>query len=417
MVSKLFLTLASLAAIGCPIAAAGQSDFMLKNGDRVVFYGDSITAQRLYTRFTEDILVSRYPNLHIDFYNAGVSGDTVSGGYAGDMETRVKRDVVPWHPSLVTIMLGMNDGRYTADPDAHFAEYADGYRKLIATLRNSIPGVRLVLICPSPYDEVGHPPVIPGYNNVMLRYGQFVTSLGKEEGIPVIDLNTPMRDAVKQGMAIDPPLAGALLPDRIHPSPAGHWVMAAALAEGLKIDPIVSSVSLRLPDGTVETSHGSTVTQVHVDANKITWTQQDVAVPLPLELNDPFIQFLFRVSDLAKIDREILRVTGLGAERYTLFIDNDKVGTFTRDELGAGVNLARVQTPIEQQAKAVDWTAEDRTRVSGARFDLLTEEPPVAGRDEGAAALDALDKRLMTKEYENGRPKARDFRLQAETQP
>jgi hypothetical protein len=30
----------------------GQSSFYLKDGDRVVFYGDSITDQRLYTTFS-----------------------------------------------------------------------------------------------------------------------------------------------------------------------------------------------------------------------------------------------------------------------------------------------------------------------------------------------------------------------------
>jgi len=32
-------------------AASGAGNFLLKDGDRVVFYGDSITKQRLYTSF------------------------------------------------------------------------------------------------------------------------------------------------------------------------------------------------------------------------------------------------------------------------------------------------------------------------------------------------------------------------------
>jgi len=59
----------------------------------VVFYGDSITAQRLYTRYVEDFVLTRYPTLHIRFVNAGVPGDTVQGGYTGTMAERVQRDV------------------------------------------------------------------------------------------------------------------------------------------------------------------------------------------------------------------------------------------------------------------------------------------------------------------------------------
>lgn len=390
--------------------AVGES-FALKDGDRVVFYGDSITAQRLYTRLTEDIVVSRYPKMHISFYNAGVSGDTVTGGHSGDMETRVNRDVVPWHPTVVTIMLGMNDGRYTADFEADFKAYADGYRKLIATLRASIPGVRLFLICPSPYDEVGHPSLIPGYNTVMERYGEFVASLGKEEGIPVIDFNAPMTNAVSVGMTIDPRMAGSLLPDRIHPSPAGHWVMATALAKGLNLDPTVSSVTIRMPSGTLENVTHTTVTQLKVEQGRITWNQQDDALPLPLELNDPFVQFLFRVSDLEKIDRQMLHVIGLTASHYLLFIDKEKVGSLSRDELNAGVNLAVLQTPMEQEAKAIDWTADDRAKLSGTRFDLSTEDPPVSSRQDGLTALAALDQRMIQHEYENAQPKRHSFEL------
>src|SRR5258708_29000648 len=59
--------------------STAPTPLLLHEGDRVLFYGDSITAQRLYTRFFEDILVSRYPSLHIGFFNACVSGDTVNG--------------------------------------------------------------------------------------------------------------------------------------------------------------------------------------------------------------------------------------------------------------------------------------------------------------------------------------------------
>lgn len=393
---------------------APDARFALKDGDRVVFYGDSITAQRLYTRFVEDIVVSRYPQMHVSFFNAGVSGDTVSGGHAGDMATRVKRDVVPWQPTVVTIMLGMNDGRYTAEFDANFKAYADGYHKLIAAIRNAVPGVRLFLVCPSPYDEVGHPSLIPGYNGILLRYGQFVSDLGKQEGIPVIDLNGPMTAAIHAGMKIDPLLAGALLPDRIHPSPSGHWIMASAIAKGWNLDPVISSTTIRAPDGKVEDQYNTSVTEIQINQNKIFWKQEDGAVPLPLELNDPFVQFLFQVSDLAQLDQQLLRVTGLTGAEYVLSIDQQKIGTFSREELAKGINLATLQTPMEQSAKAIDWTADDRGKVGGARFDLLTEKETIPSRVQGLEALDLLDQRMIIQEYDAAKPKAHAFELVVE---
>jgi hypothetical protein len=64
-------------------APSGTPTFLLKDGDRVVFYGDSITEQRLYTSFIEEYALTRFPDRKIEFFNSGVGGDKVSGGWAG----------------------------------------------------------------------------------------------------------------------------------------------------------------------------------------------------------------------------------------------------------------------------------------------------------------------------------------------
>jgi lysophospholipase L1-like esterase len=397
-------------------AQAAGAPFALRDGDRVVFYGDSITAQRLYTRFTEDFVASRYPGMRITFLNAGVSGDTVEGGHDGDMKARVQRDVAPLHPTVITVMLGMNDGRYTTDYDKTFQAYADGYRGLIAALRQAAPGARLYLIEPSPYDEIAHPPAITGYNMVMVRYGKFVEELGRQDGIAVIDFNQPITAALAAATRSDAQMAGSLLPDRIHPSPAGHWVMAAALAAGWHVDPVVSRVTLDAHTGTVSESERSTVSALHAASDKLTWTELDQADPLPLEMNDTMTQFLVQISGLASLDQEMLRVTGLTAPEYALAIDGQAVGSFSREELDRGVNLALHQTPIEQAAKAIDWAADDRAKLSGTRFDLLTETADIPSRQQAIDALDALDQRMVDDEYRSAQPKPHSFTLTADSQ-
>src|ERR1700761_8536671 len=133
-VASLALLVSSSLGLGSLAGAQtiDTSRFALADGDRVVFYGDSITAQRLYTRLVEAMVVSRYPTLRVKFYNAGVSGDTVQGGKGGAASVRVPRDVAPFRPTMVTIMLGMNDGHYTTtDTKAGLAAYSEGYRALV----------------------------------------------------------------------------------------------------------------------------------------------------------------------------------------------------------------------------------------------------------------------------------------------
>ena len=143
--------------------AFGQQ-FVLHDGDTVVFYGDSITAQRLYTRDVEEFVLTRYPKLHVRFLNAGVPGDTVNGGYAGTVAERVQRDVQPYHPTMITVMLGMNDGGWGYGPPDNDAKFQTGYHALLDALHNSAPAASVTLISPTTYDEITHGTEFPGYS-------------------------------------------------------------------------------------------------------------------------------------------------------------------------------------------------------------------------------------------------------------
>jgi lysophospholipase L1-like esterase len=135
--------LALLLATG---VAWAQGDFYLKDGDRVVFYGDSITEQRLYTTYAETYVVTRFPQLHVTFVHSGVGGDRVAGGWAGPIDLRLPRDVFAYKPTVMTIMLGMNDGSYRAFDPGIFNTYSTGYQHIIDSVKSTLPGVRVTLI-------------------------------------------------------------------------------------------------------------------------------------------------------------------------------------------------------------------------------------------------------------------------------
>src|SRR5512132_563562 len=147
--------LRALALILCLAAAAwAQSPFYLKTGDTVVFYGDSITDKRLYTTFTESYVLTRFPQLRVNFVHSGWGGDRVGGGGGGPIDVRLQRDVFPYKPTVMTIMLGMNDGRYRAFDPAIFTDYAQGYQHIVESVKSNLPGIRITAIRPSPYDDV-----------------------------------------------------------------------------------------------------------------------------------------------------------------------------------------------------------------------------------------------------------------------
>src|SRR5262249_39847644 len=225
----------------------GRADepFALHDGDRVVFYGDSITDQRLYTTFVETYVVTRFPGMKVSFVHSGWGGDRVSGGGGGPIDHRLTRDVFAYKPTVVTVMLGMNDARYRAFEQSIFDVYSRGYQHLVQSLKSNLPGVRITLIVPSPFDDVTRKPNFEGgYNQVLIRYGDFVRSLAEKEGASVADLNTSVVAALKKAVEIDSTHAQDLIRDRVHPGPAGQLLMAEALLKAWNAPSLVSSVEI-----------------------------------------------------------------------------------------------------------------------------------------------------------------------------
>src|SRR5260370_39363150 len=77
-----------------------RAEFYLKDGDKLLFYGDSITDRRVYTAMTEAYILTRFPDLRVTFINSAVSGDRVTGAAAVAIEVRLRRDVLPYRPTV-----------------------------------------------------------------------------------------------------------------------------------------------------------------------------------------------------------------------------------------------------------------------------------------------------------------------------
>jgi lysophospholipase L1-like esterase len=392
------------------LSASAQQMF-LHDGDRVAFYGDSITAQRYYTRFMEDFVLTRYPQMHVGFFNAGVSGDRVSGGYTGDVTLRLNRDLFPLQPTVVTIMLGMNDGYYVPYDPKYQAIYEDGYRKLLASIQTTLPQARITLISPTPYDEVTHGTEFPQYDQVIARYAAFDRDLAASAHLGFSDFNQRIASLDAAGVARDSSLAALLVPDRIHPSEAAHWVMAAALARSWGLSPVVSNVRIDAAKATPVATENTQIAGLTNVSGKLSWTQTDNALPLPLDLENGMTLFVLTISDLADMDRQILRVDHLSAAFYTLKIDGRTISSFSSDRLSAGVNLALFDTPMESQARDVDGLESNRTALDKAHFILAIEDPKAPDAAAATKAIAEKDAALQEEQRKNAQPVAHHFEL------
>src|SRR5436309_14985939 len=279
---------------------ACAEDFALKDGDRVVFYGDSITSQRLYATFTETYVVTRFPKLHVSFVHSGWGGDRVTGGGGGPIEMRLRRDVFAYKPTVMTIMLGMNDGSYRAFDEKIFDTYSQGYQHIIDSVKEALPGIRITAIQPSPFDDVTQPPRFEGgYNAVLVRYSQFIKELAEREKLSVADLNSPVVAALEKAKATDAELAKKIIPDRVHPGPGGHLLMAAELLKSWHAPALVSAVEIDASTKKVADTTRTRVSELKA-GDEISWTQFDEALPMPVDLNDPIVALAVKSSDFVQ---------------------------------------------------------------------------------------------------------------------
>jgi lysophospholipase L1-like esterase len=396
-----------------PPRTGAPAPFALRDGDRVVFYGDSITQDGGYARLVEEYVGTRFPGWNVSFENAGVGGDTVKGGWAGPMEQRLERDVIAFEPTVVTIMLGMNDGGYKPFDPVTLATFAEGYRAIVDRLRQALPDARLTLVRSSPFDDVSRKPQFaPGYDDALRRLGCYVGSLAGSPNTTGADFRTPLNAGLATVVGADPALAQLLLPDRVHPSAAGHLVMGATLLRAWGAPALVSRVELDAQTKTVVAAEKTAVSGLVADGRGLRWTQLDEALPLPLGFDDADVALAQKAgADLEGLDAQPLVVRGLPAGRYELRIDGQPIGTFGEGDLARGVNLAVFNTPQRWQAYGVRWSVADSHELQRVRRRLMASAPTSPKLQETVDALTALDSAARKTRHDAAQPKSRSYEL------
>jgi lysophospholipase L1-like esterase len=401
--------------LGIVSTALAEGPFAIKEGDRIVFYGDSITDQRLYTTFVESYIVTRFPTLNVTFVHSGWGGDRVVGGGGGPIDRRLARDVIAYKPTVVSVMLGMNDAGYQPFKQQIFDVYEKGYRHLVDELKSNLPEVRITLIVPSPFDDVTRKPSFEGgYNSVLIRYGEFVKELAAKRGAQVADLNSPVVEALKKANALDPSRAQDLIHDRVHPGPAGQLLMAQALLKAWNAPAIASVVEIDASAPKVVREENTKIEGLQANQS-ISWAQRDAALPMPIDFKDRIIRLALKASDVEQtLNQQILKVSGLSAANYEFKIDGDEVTQFGKNELALGVNLAFRDTPMFRQAMAVHSVTLEHNDVHFQRWRMVQvafESRGYISLAKAIEALDALEADIVVQQRAKAQPLVHHFEL------
>ena len=220
------------------LASAAEPIELVKNAQRILFLGDSITAAGGYITHFDAWLVAQKWDKTPGVINCGLPSETVSGlsedGHAGgkfprpDLFERLDRVLALAKPDLVFACYGINCGIYEPFDEARFGKYQAGWKKLKAKVEAA--GGKLIVITPPFYDDLRSPKAGFSYNEVLDRYSEWLVKQ-RDAGWTVIDLHSAMTAAVKKQRETDPKFT--LQPDGVHPNGDGQWVMAQQLIAAL----------------------------------------------------------------------------------------------------------------------------------------------------------------------------------------
>lgn len=310
--------------------AAAPVDPLFQDGDRVVFLGDSITVLHTWTRLVEVAARLRHPEWTMRFINAGIGGNT-----AEDALKRLEVDVLVHRPTVVFVNFGMNDASY---PEGSSGAAFEKHLPAILDALERAKVRRVVWLDPTPYDtSVG---AGNGFNRKrvarLAELVEFTKQTGAERGVVV----APVHDAVTRAIAAWRAARRTenLIPDRIHPGPTLHGVMAAEVLAAAGVDVSPARAKVTVADGVARLDGADAGVSWSGDG-PLRVDLASVRAPLPfvLPLTDARLLDSKALVSLASLT---LVVTGLPARQgFRVRAGAVEVGRFTGAQLAAGVEL------------------------------------------------------------------------------
>ena len=199
---------------------------LLSDGDLLLFQGDSITdagrdyrdPEHLgygYAMLATSWFQALYPEKRVRFLNRGISGERVK-----DLVARWQEDCLDLRPTWLSLLIGINDTwrRYDSDDPTSVETYEAGYRVLLERTR-AAGNIRLILCEPFLLPVSTE---IESWREDLNPKIMVTRRLAREYGALYVPFDGLFAQAAARREAV------FWANDGVHPTPAGHALMAQA---------------------------------------------------------------------------------------------------------------------------------------------------------------------------------------------
>lgn len=390
IIPSLLLLLASSASLSL------RAESILPANARLAVIGDSITEQKLYSKYIETYLLACTGRSDIHVFQFGWSGERAPGFAA-----RLENDLAIFSPNVATTCYGMNDGSYKAYVPEIGAEYEKHMRLIIEGFKKV--GVKAMAIgSPGGVDpDYFNRPTVKGdvYNDNLAHLRDIAKKLAEENKQPFANVHDTMMGALAKSKAALGKGYGPFGGDGFHPSAAGQLLMAQAFLKALGLDGEIGTITVDMKGQATATSghavKNAAAGSVTLESTK--WPFIYDASTTDANSTRSILPFTTFTQDL---NRLTLKVTNLGAAKAKVTWGAESK-EFTREQLEAGVNLAAefTKTPFDSAfAGLINAVAQKQAFETTLIKNLVTHMRVIAAEaaeePKVAAALAKLKKKL-----------------------
>jgi len=197
--------------------------FQLKDGDTVVFLGDSITEmgkqpEGYVTLFQLFCDVNGY---EVKIVNAGIGGHK-----SNDMLARLEKDVLDHKPTWVSVSCGVNDVWHSFMENHQGVDLPDYQKNMTEIVDRCLQsGAKVVLLTATPIMEKLDNPE----NQKLKPYNDFLRKLAEDKKMILCDLNAVFQKWYREKQDDK----NLLTTDGVHMNPRGNRVMASEIVKSL----------------------------------------------------------------------------------------------------------------------------------------------------------------------------------------